>query len=150
MMSSKGVVEHIRKSYFWLRGSSGFANGLHKNQIHWGVLQLHGSDADNSELGKVDKWHLPFHTVPLVSNLVSSIRWSPVRWPGYLQISCTEVTKWPRSSRALISGTDLPASTCPLCVSLLCEKLKTLPPIFTLVLFAWHTLYKVQLVRGLM
>lgn len=93
MMSSKGVDEHIRKSYFWLRGSSGFANGLHKNQIHWGVLQLHGSDADNSELGKVDKWHLPFHTVPLVSNLVSSIRWSPVRWPGYLQISCTEVMK---------------------------------------------------------
>ena len=55
MMLSKGVNEHIRKSYFWLRGSSGFANGLHKNQIHWGVLQLHGSDADNSELGKVDK-----------------------------------------------------------------------------------------------
>ena len=42
------------------------------------------------------------------------------------------------------------APTYPLCVSLLCEKLKTLPPIFTLILSAWHSLYKVPLARGLM
>lgn len=53
MILSKGVNEHIRKSSFWLRGSSRFAHGLCKSQIHWGVLQIHGSD--NSELGAVSK-----------------------------------------------------------------------------------------------
>lgn len=57
-------MEQIRKSSFWLRGSSRFAWALQKAKYP-GVVYRYTA-ADNSELGTVSKVAPAFHTVPLV------------------------------------------------------------------------------------
>ena len=84
MVLSEGVREHAGKSYFWLRASSGFAHGLPQTKCA-GVSCGYKALAQTAvRQGRRAEPRLPFHTVPLVSDLASGLRRLPVRWPGYL------------------------------------------------------------------